>query len=100
MEDKFNDLGVDALLGSQVMQTLGAHQQDLQNAVTFEKIKGIIQYLKPMSPETRQFFVSEVLVGKNVNRIDHLHNYIQVHKKYELRKMEMDELKKELDFYK
>lgn len=100
MEDKFNDLGVDAIVGADIMYSLGIHEQEIKNPLAFEKLKDVISYIKDIPPQDRSFFMSEVLANKSSGKLDHLFNYIQVHKKYELKKMELESVKKELDFYK
>lgn len=100
MEDKFHDLGVDAIVGADIMYSLGIHEQEIKNPLAFEKLKDVISYLKDIPIQERGYFMAEVLANKSSGKLDHLFNYVQVHKKYELRKMELDALKKELDFYK
>ena len=87
MEDKFNDLGVDAIVGSDLMYRVGLTEQDLV-------LPG-----KELPPEQRSHMMSKVLTGKNVNKLEHLWGYVELTKKSLSKKKELDLLNEELSFY-
>jgi hypothetical protein len=99
MEDKFNDLGVDAIVGSDLMYKVGITQNDLAHPQAFEKMRDIIQYLKQLPPEERSHMMNKVLTGKNINKLDHMWGYIELSKKAQDKVKELDLLKEELSFY-
>lgn len=99
MEDKFNDLGVDAIVGSDLMYRVGLTEQDLVLPGNFEKMKDIIAFLKELPPEQRSHMMSKVLTGKNVDKLDHLWGYVELTKKSMAKRKELDLLNEELSFY-
>lgn len=100
MEEKFNDLGVDAIIGSDIMYSLSISEQEIKNPATFEKLRDVIGYLKDIPVQERSYFMNEVIANKSSGKLEHLFNYIQVYKEYDAHKKQLDQLKRELDFYK
>lgn len=99
MEDKFNDLGVDAIVGSDLMYRTGITADDLRNPQSFEKMRDIIAYLKEVPPEQRSYLFNKVLAGKNVDKLEHMWNYIELSKRREAKEAELNLLEEELSFY-
>lgn len=99
MEDKFNDLGVDAIVGADLMYKIGITQDDLLDPQAFEKMKDVIHYLKQLPPEQRSIMTNRVLTGKNINKLDHMWGYVELSKKAQAKMQELDLLKEELSYY-
>lgn len=99
MEDKFNDLGVDAIVGSDLMYKVGITQDDLLDPQAFEKMRDIIQFLKELPPEQRSHMMNKVLTGKNVDKLSHMWGYVELSKKASTKMKELDLLKEELSYY-
>lgn len=99
MEEKFNDLGVDAIVGSDLMYRVGITEQDLRIPGNFEKLKDVISYLKELPPEERSLMMTKLLTGKNVDKLDHMWGYISLSKKYNEQKKALDLLNQELSYY-
>lgn len=99
MEDKFHDLGVDAIVGSDLMYQVGITQDDLLDPQAFEKMRDIIQFLKELPPEQRSHMMSKVLAGKNVDKLSHMWGYVELSKKANTKMEELDLLKEELSYY-
>jgi len=99
MEEKLNDLGVDALIGADIMYKAGVTEQDLKNPQSFEKMRDVISYMKNIPPDHRSFMMSNVLTGKNVNKLDHLWGYVKLSEQMGAKKKELDMLKEQMGFY-
>lgn len=99
MEEKFNDLGVDAIVGADLMYKVGITQDDLLDPQAFEKMRDIIAYLKTLPPEQRSLITNRVLTGKNVDKLSHMWGYIELSKKAEAKMKELNTLKEELSYY-
>ena len=99
MEEKFNDLGVDAIVGGDLMYKVGITEWDLREPQKFEKMKEIISFLKEVPPEERGIIFNKVLMGKNVDKLDHVWGYVSVAKKYNESKKNLDILRQELSYY-
>jgi len=99
MDEKFNDLGVDAVIGGDLMYKVGITEEDLRYPANFEKMKDVIAFLKGMPKEERDFFADRILAGKNVDKLDYLWNYIELTKKSEQKKTEFENLKKLISAY-
>lgn len=99
MEEKFNDLGVDAIVGSDLMYKVGISESDLIIPGNFEKMKDIISYVKELPPEERGVVFNKVLMGKNVDKLDHMFGYVSTAKKFNEAKKNYDLLREELSYY-
>ena len=99
MEEKFNDMGIDAMTGTEIMSLTGLSAFDVKNPAIFEKLKDSISYIKTLPPDQRSFFINKVVAGKNVNKLDHLWGYVELNKKRDVKMKEMEQLKEEISFY-
>lgn len=99
MEEKFQDLGVDAIVGADLMYKVGITQSDLMIPQNFEKMRDIIQYLKQIPPEQRGVVTSRVLVGKNVDKLDHMWQYVKLAEKKAEKQKELELLNEEISYY-
>jgi hypothetical protein len=95
IETAFNDLGVDAIVGSRLMGMLGLYTSDFIDPARFMRFKEIIDFFKPI-PEM-EYMVNRITIGKNVDKLDHVWGYTQLSKRRDdLRKHE-EETKAKLD---
>lgn len=99
MEEKFNDLGVDAIVGGDLMYKVGITETDLRQPGNFEKMKDIISFMKELPPEERSHTFNKILLGKNVDKLDHMWGYVLIAKKFNEAKKGLDLLREELSYY-
>lgn len=99
MEEKFNDLGIDAIVGGDLMYKVGITEDELRLPGNFEKMKDIISYMKELPPEERGVVFNRILMGKNVDKLDHMWGYVSIAKKYNEAKKGLDLLREELNYY-
>mgnify|MGYP007071589672 CR=1 FL=1 len=97
MLDKFQDLGVDAIVGSEVMQLTGVTPDDLQDAMIFSRVKDVMDYVKKLP--NRGHFISKALIGKNVDKLSHLWGYVELHKRKEEALKGLKEIDEEIGYY-
>lgn len=99
MEDKFKDLGINAILGSDIMWKLGISEDELKIPGNFEKMKDVIEFLKEIPTEEISRTLSRVTVGKNVDKLDHMWQYSMLSKqRMDLRK-QLNSLEDEISYY-
>lgn len=99
MEDKINEMGVDALLAAEVMSKTGVHPTHLKDGYTFNKLKDIMQYMSTVPPQERSYFLNKVTTGKNVDKLDHVWGYVELNKKRSETEKSLKQLQEEISFY-
>ena len=68
MEDKFNDMGVDALMGTEVMAKVGITSSDLVIPQNLEKVKDIMQFMRTVPQGDRSYFLNKITAGKTLTK--------------------------------
>ena len=74
-ETTFNDLGVSAILGTQLLGWLNLSLEDLAIPSRFTKLQSCIDYLKQFPDDTQRFLINKATRGKAVDKLDHLYEY-------------------------
>lgn len=97
MLEAFEDLGVDAITGTEIMSYAGVSPDEIQDPVRFERLRDIIDYVKKL-PD-RRYFVSKVTAGRDGERLDHLWGYVELHKQRESKLSEIKKLEEEISYY-
>lgn len=78
MQQVFQDLGVDAITGSELMGLLQISTDDFHSPQRFSKFKEVIDYFKQFSPDSQRFLVNKATQGKLVDRLDHIYEYTRL----------------------
>lgn len=73
---KFEDLGVDAIVGTRLMSVLKLTPNDFLYPEKFMKLKDVIGYFKDVPDFER--VVNRITVGKMVDRLDHVWGYAEL----------------------
>lgn len=76
IERKFEDLGVDAITGVNLMRLLNLGPDDFIDPTRFERFHDVIKYFKDM-PDVN-YIVTKLAVGKPVDRLDHVWGYVEL----------------------
>jgi hypothetical protein len=87
----FRELQVDPIEGTEIMSLIGADVTQLSNPGKFNKIREIINYFQ--GKQDKQYVISKLTLGKNVDKINFLFEYIGLRKQYEAKMNEMASLK-------
>lgn len=74
MEQKFNDLNIDAILGSEMMLTLGLSRIDLDDPRKFSKLREVISFFGKFPPDQRDSILRRITLGKD-SKIDRAWEY-------------------------
>lgn len=77
-ESKFNELGIDAISGVNLMEWLGVSSFDLGDPVRFTKFKDIIGYMKQFPVDTQRYLVRRAVNNKNVDKLNHVFEYTEL----------------------
>lgn len=91
VETAFSDLGVNAIVGTEMLDLLGLSSVDLQLPQRFIRLQSVISYFKDLPEDTRRFLVTKATRGKVVNRLDHVFEYVNLLKVKAFRQQESDE---------
>ncbi len=77
-ESAFADLGVDAVTGSLIMDTLGLTPDDLRFPERFHKLHYVVDYLKRFPEDVQRYIVNKATRGKLVDKLDHMLEYTRL----------------------
>lgn len=89
MEENFNDWGIDALTGTEIMRLTGITPTDFVDPVRYQRFRDVIQHLKGI-PD-KEFYITKITLGKNVDKLDHLWSYVELEKR---KAFKLDEAKR------
>lgn len=78
IESAFNDLGIDALTGVELMDWLNISQIDLNDPSRFARLHQVIDYFKQFPKDTQRFLIVRATNGKNVDKLNHVWEYSQL----------------------
>lgn len=99
MEEKFYDIGIDAITGTEIMDTLGLHQDDLVDAKKFEKVKDVVAFLKQVPALERRPLMNRIVLGKNVDKLEHFWGFSQLYQQRVAKESELARIKDEISYY-
>lgn len=94
-EQKFNDLGIDAVTGVEMMEWLGVSPVDLSDPLRFSRLHEIINYFKQFPEDTQRYLVRKAVNGKNVDRLQHVWEYTSLLKKKDAAEKGIEKIKSE-----
>lgn len=77
-QSAFNQLGINAITATTIMENLGLYPEDLAIPQRFTKLQNVINYLKQFPEDTQKFLINKTTRGKNVDRLDHMSDYTQL----------------------
>lgn len=92
----FSDLGVDAVTGTLLMESLGLSPDELKSPERFHKLKATIEFLKDYSEDTQRFLINKATRGKLVDKLDHMFGYTNILKEKVAREKVLAEIEKEI----
>lgn len=81
---RFQDMGIDAITGVELMKSLGLSSDDFIDPARFERFKDVIDYFKNL-PD-RNYILNRLVVGKNVDKLDHIWGYTELSRQKEILK--------------
>lgn len=93
IEQAFNDLGVDAVVGTKLMDILGLTSSDFVDPARFMRFKDIIGYFKDV-PDSG-YILNKITTGKLVDKLDHVWGYTDLARQKQSLKQEATALNKQ-----
>lgn len=94
IETQFNDLGVDAITGTKLMDILALNVSDFHDPARFMRFKDIIGYFKDV-PDSA-FVLRKITVGKFVDKLDHVWGYTELARQKAAIKAEAETINKQI----
>lgn len=89
----FEDAGVDAIKGSQIMDLLDLSLEELNIPQRFNRFVEIADFMKNYS--NFPHVIRKICIGKDVDRLSHVWTYTQLAKNREQAKFDFAEIKKQ-----
>ena len=96
----FNELGIDAISGTEIMNELGMPVDDLQDNYKFNRLREVMGYLNTIPEEARLGIIRKITVGKPIDdKLNHVWSYIKLRIQAEQQAASLDNTRKELSYY-
>lgn len=95
-ETIFNDLGINALVASEMLGMFDLTVDDLNIPETFTKLQSVINYINKFPEDTQRFLINKATRGKNVDKLDHMFRYTLILKDKEINEKLLDNTSKEI----
>ena len=95
-ESAFNELGIDAITGVEIMDWLGISAIDLGDPARFGRFHDIIDYFKQFPVDTQRYIIRKVTNGKNVDKLNHVWEYSELLKNKRAAEEAIEKVKTEL----
>ena len=95
MESNFNDLGVDAVRGTEIMSLLDLGIDDISIPTNFSKFKEILSFVKTF--DNYRYVIQKITRGKNVDKLSHCFDYVNLMKQRDDMKIKYDDTAKHID---
>lgn len=92
---KFEDLGIDAMTGVQLMDKLDINPDELGDPIRFSRFQEVIKFFKEYPPETQELLINRAIVGKNVDKLKHIYEYMWLLKNKNMEEKMLEDLEKE-----
>jgi len=83
--------------GAEIMLMAGISSDDLQIPQRLEKVNGIVEFFK--DHEDRSYLIKKLLMGKAVDPVDHLHEYVGLRTAFNDRVVELRRLEQEIALF-
>lgn len=96
IETNFNDLGINAIQGVELLGSLGLTTDDLEFPQVFSKLQSVVKYLSNFPEDTQRFLINKATRGKMVDKLGHMFEYTQILKEKERYEREMESAIQEL----
>jgi hypothetical protein len=96
MESAFEQLDMDAMSASRLMEALGLTKIDLDIPERFSRLQQVWQYLKQYPEDTQNFLISKITTGKIVpDKLQKVFEYTQLLQKKQAVSEQYEAVKKE-----
>jgi hypothetical protein len=77
-ESAFNDLGVNAVTGTRLMEMLDVTMTDLIDPQRFSRLRSITEFLSQFPEDTQRFLVNKATRSKNLDKLTHMFEYSEL----------------------
>lgn len=96
-ERLIQESGADVFVGSEIVQSIGLELGDFNLPERFNKLKEVISHFKDQPDYKYQ--IHKLTAGKPVNRLNHVHEYVQLANKKVALQEDMNKLNSEMELY-
>lgn len=77
-EQAFNELGVNAVDGTEFMDILGLSPMDIADPQRFSRFRSVLDFFKQFPADTSRFMIRKVTNGKNVDKLQYVWEYAEL----------------------
>jgi hypothetical protein len=95
-QEIFNDLGVNAIVATNLMDLLGLYPNDFYDPQRFSRFQVVVDYLKQFPDDTQRFIITKATRGKLVDKLDHVFEYTNLLKQKFAQEEALENIKKEI----
>lgn len=96
IESAFNDLGVNAIKATEMLESLGISVHELNIPSVFIKLQSVVDYLKNFPEDTQRFLINKATRGKTIDKLSHMFEYTMILKEKEFNEKELEKTSKEI----
>lgn len=96
IQELFNDLGTNAIVATNLMNLLGLYPDDFVETQRFMRFQEVVNYLKQFPDDTQRFLINKSTRGKQVDKLDHVFEYINLLKEKYAQEQTLEDMKKEM----
>lgn len=94
-ESIFNELGLDAITATQLMDWLSLSTADIQDPKRFHELRATADYLKQFPLDTQRFLIQRATNGKMVDKLKQMFEYTQLLKNRDAIKSNLEKIQSE-----
>ena len=96
VETVFNDLGVNAIKASEMLDMFGLSVEELNIPQVFTKLQSVIGYLSQFPEDTQRFLINKATRGKMIDKLGHMFEYSMILKEKEANEKLLEQKTKEI----
>lgn len=96
VETIFNDLGINAIKASEMLEMFGLTVDDIGIPQNFTKLQSVIKYLSQYPDDTQRFLINKATRGKAVDKLSHMFEYTLILKDKSTHEKMLEDTNKEL----
>jgi len=95
--ERESEIGFDTIEGAEIMMMAGITSDDLAIPQRLEKVKDVVDFFK--GHEDKGYLIKKLLMGKAVDSVDHLHEYVGLRRAFNQQITDLRSLEQEIALF-